>query len=362
MRQILFRISFETPWMFWGFDPANNQSIVGAAVVASVIALCYAAHFAITRQTSKQPWLWLAVLYAVVAIVLTVVGLVANAGQPRNWPTLPLFGYGVAVLIAFLMGLWWAKRRARTVGIDPELITDTGFWLLVSAVAGGRFEYLRQYSNEVFPEGQKLGDALIRVINLREGGLVLVGALVGGTIGVIVFARIRKLNPWLLLDIVMPSAFLAIGFGRLGCLLNGCCFGDPCTLPWGISFAADTVPFKEIVERGFLSENAPWTMPLHPTQIYMAIDGFIMAGVTSLYFPLRRWNGELLAISAMCYSLSRFLIEFLRWDEMGQIATALTISQIYSVAIFTFALAAWLYGQQRYVSRSKAQLAPNAGV
>jgi phosphatidylglycerol:prolipoprotein diacylglycerol transferase len=363
MRQVLFRITFEAPWTFWGVDAATGQNIVGAAAFALMLAILHFGFVAITKKGTRQRWLFLGAVYGTLIVAASIAGLIASrAPQPVEWPTPPLYGYGFMILVGFLVGLWWAKRLAQRVGINPETITDTGTCLLITAVVGGRLEYLRQYGGRVFQNVQGPGDAIFRAINLKDGGLVLMGALAGGAIGVFFFAKARKLSPWLLLDVVMPSAFIGIGFGRLGCLLNGCCFGDPCSLPWGISFPAGSVPFLEIAHRGFLLETASGTMPLHPTQIYSSIDGFLLAIVTSLYFPLRRWNGELLCIAAMCYGMSRFLIEFLRWDEMGQIATTLTISQIYSIALFAVALAFWLAGQQRHASAAKSARIRSAAV
>ncbi len=361
MRQVLFRISFDSPWVLWGTDAATGQSLVGSAVLFSVVAFLYAAYVLVTKSGNPRRWATLAAVWGVLTIVVTLVGFMVPVDPEQLGVSMPIYGYGCMILIGFLIGLPWAKLRARTVGLDPETITDTGFWLLITAVAGGRIEYLRQYGGRVFQNLQGPGDAFVRAIDLRQGGLVLVGALVGGTIGVIVYARIRKISPWLLLDVVMPSAFLGIGFGRLGCLLNGCCYGDPCALPWGVAFPEGSVPFSEIVSRGFLSPDALQTMTLHPTQIYSSLNGFILAVVTALYFPMRRWNGELLLFAAMCYPITRFLIEFLRWDEMGQLATTLTISQKYSVAMFTAASIAWLICQWRFASRTHSSAMAPAG-
>jgi phosphatidylglycerol:prolipoprotein diacylglycerol transferase len=351
MRHVLFWITFDAPWAFGAGDPEQGNSLFGSAWVFLLLAAGWTIYLVAIGKSSRQNWIMPAAACLGGALVLTFTGWLLKAVQPAVVHIVPMHGYGFMIVVGFLTGLWWAQRLAKSIGLDPEIVSDAGIWLLATAVIGGRLEFLRQYHEVVFRNAKGPGDILLRAVNLQGGGLVLVGALVGGTLGVIIFALRRKLSPWMLLDVVMPSAFIGIGFGRLGCLLNGCCFGDPCTLPWGIEFAKGTVPFKEIMNRGFLVPDAVATMPLHPTQVYMSIDGFIVAAVTTLYFPLRRWNGELLAISAMCYALSRFLIEFLRWDEMGQIATALTISQIYSLVIFAVGLAAWLFCQARYGSR-----------
>jgi phosphatidylglycerol:prolipoprotein diacylglycerol transferase len=110
-----------------------------------------------------------------------------------------------------------------------------------------------------------------------------------------------------------------------------------------VTFPHRSVTFDVLAGRGFVDPNALTTMPLHPTQIYSSIDGFLLALVTALLLRERRWQGEVFAWGCVLYSITRFLMEFIRGDEMGQLGTGLTISQLYSlgIAILGLIIIAW---------------------
>jgi phosphatidylglycerol:prolipoprotein diacylglycerol transferase len=180
-------------------------------------------------------------------------------------------------------------------------------------------------------------------VNLSDGGLVLYGGVVVGTLGFIVYCLRRKLSMLLVGDIAMPSIFIGLAFGRFGCFLNGCCYGDRCTLPWAVRFPADSVPFRALVVRGFLDPAASASPPLHPTQLYSVINAIILAAITAVYFRYRPRNGAVLAVGFIIYPITRIIIELLRGDELGQFGTGLTISQIFSIVLSVASMAYLAY-------------------
>ncbi len=336
MRQTLIRIALREPWVFWKTDADTGLPLVGIGLLLAAAAAAWLAYRLILArgQFRDVPW----ATFGLWAAAILIVSIPAVAAR-MPVASIPVFGYGFMLLVAFLSALWFARRQARRAGIDPDLMYDLGFWLLLPGIAGGRLAYLFQYGQYVFtaPDGTPLQgrDLIFAAFNLSQGGLVLIGAIFGGAVGFFAFCWKRKVPALQLADVIVPSIFIGIGFGRLGCLLNGCCFGDACSLPWGITFPHGSVPFQTLAERGFLDPAAPATMPLHPTQIYSALDGFILATVAALYLPVRRHPGDVLALGCILVAITRFLIEFLRNDEMGQLGTGLTISQLYSLGIFT---------------------------
>ncbi|MBX3443203.1 MAG: prolipoprotein diacylglyceryl transferase [Planctomyces sp.] len=329
MRQVLFHISLARPWAFWTHVPDHIWPEVGIVWAWLLLFGLWgvwelASHRErLTRGVVLQTlgW-WLAGIPLAYVIPLFV---------PAK--SFPVFGYGVMVAIGFSLAVVDARRRASRQGIDPDRISEGAIWLLFGGVIGGRLFYLLQYHAQVYEKVESFKDLLTATINLSAGGLVLIGALVGGGLGFVGFCLFRRQPILNLFDIITPSIFIGIGFGRIGCLLNGCCFGDRCTLPWGISFPEKSVPFEALSRRGFLPPDAPSTMPLHPTQIYSSLDGFLLAFVTAVLFTERRWPGEVFATGCVLYAITRFLVEFLRGDEIGQLGTGLTISQLYSIAI-----------------------------
>src|SRR5262249_31275109 len=149
-----------------------------------------------------------------------------------------------------------------------------------------------------------------------EGGIVLYGSILGGTAAFFVFRIVRPFPLRAFLDVVAPSLALGIALGRFGCFLNGCCFGGVCPeLPLAVSFPRFSPPWAEHVAAGLISRNHPWSLPVHPTQLYSALDGLILLLLLSAYYPLRRRDGEVMALLMVTYPITRFLIEYLRNDE-----------------------------------------------
>lgn len=343
MRQVLFRISLADPWTFWSRDPISGWPQVGFVWFWLVIAAAYLAYdlWMDRRNLTRKR------LGTALATWLGGIPLGIFASKFLALTSFPLFGYGTMVMIGFLMAVVAAKSRAKKVGLDPEMVWDAGVWLLIGGVIGGRLFFILQYHREVYQNAKTFGDMVFATVNLSAGGLVLIGALLGGGLGFWAFARRRKIDALNLGDVFTPSVFIGIGFGRIGCLLNGCCYGDRCILPWGIRFPAGSVTFEALKERGFVDPTAPFTMPLHPTQIYSSIDGFLLALITALLFRERRWRGEVFAWGCVMYSCTRFLMEFVRGDEMGQLGTGLTISQIYSMGIAALGIGILIWHARR---------------
>jgi len=264
-----------------------------------------------------------------------------DRGSP---PALPIYGYGFMLFTGFISAGWTAARRGATVGISKENIWDIAMWCFFGGIVGGRLFYCIQYYDNVF--GTKTGfDWVKAAVNLPDGGLVLYGGFIAGLASYLAFCAVRKIDPLKMADVLAPSWFIGLGFGRLGCLLNGCCYGDRCTLPWASEFPLGSVPDVAMVLRGFLSADSPASIALHPTQIYSALDGFVLALLLHFYFKVRERDGILLSISLIVYALTRFLIEFLRGDEMGQFNTSLTISQWISLGMLLVGIiyTVWLF-------------------
>jgi phosphatidylglycerol:prolipoprotein diacylglycerol transferase len=265
--------------------------------------------------------------------------------------SLPVYGFGAMLFLGFTFGAWSCARRGRLVGYPLEMMWDIAIWLFIAGVVGCRVFYCIQYSQRVFFDYRNgeyvlksLPSLLLSAVNLPDGGLVWYGGLVAGAIAAAYLCRQRKLNFLEVGDVVVPSLFLGLAFGRVGCFLNGCCYGDRCTLPWGVRFPMGSVPDMSLVLRGFLGADQDFSMRLHPTQLYSSLNALLLFFLTSTYFYYRPRNGAVIALGALTYAITRFTIEFLRDDEVGQFGTSLTISQWLSIVMFVFAIAfaAWL--------------------
>lgn len=355
MRPVLIRLLLDRPWAVWVPDVQGVPG-VGVALFAAalgLLGLVWLLWRRGTRWTTDDKvtvGFWLVVLAALSFVPPLLTGKLqsfTHAEEPVT--SLPIFGYGTMVLIGFLTATWFGQARAAKAGIDPAMVFDSAFWTLLAGVLGGRLFYLFQHGDEVFRRGATLGENVFSAINLSNGGLVLIGAMLGGAIGYFAACHKRGVAPLGLLDLLAPSIFIGIGFGRIGCLLYGCCFGDPSTLPWAVAFPEGSAAYQTLVERGFVSPQAEYCMPLHPTQIYSAINGFLLAFVTYAYYPFRRRVGGVFAVALILYPITRFLIEFVRADELGQLGTGLTISQLLCIGLLCggLGLAGWLQWRGR---------------
>ncbi len=232
--------------------------------------------------------------------------------------SLTIYWYGVLVAVGFLAGLWTAGRRAPRAGVAGEKIADLGPWLIVGALLGARAFYVVSYWDEQFA-----GGTLWDIINIRLGGLVYYGGLIGAALACILYAHWKKLPLWRVADILAPSIALGYVFGRLGCLMNGCCYGRACSLPWAIRFPEGN-PL-----------NTP-TTPVHPTQIYDALLSVALYAALAWLFRRRKFDGQVFVLYLMGYAVTRSFVELFRGDYSAEhVHAGLTPAHLISIATFT---------------------------
>jgi phosphatidylglycerol---prolipoprotein diacylglyceryl transferase len=235
-----------------------------------------------------------------------------------NLGPLTIHWYGVLVALGFLAGLWTATRRAPRQGISGELVADLVVpWLLFGSMIGARVLYVVTYWRESFAD-----QPWWEVFMIQRGGLVYYGGLIGAALACIAFAAFKRQPLWKLADVLAPSIPLGYVFGRLGCLMNGCCYGRACDLPWAIRFPED-------------NPSHPPTHLVHPTQIYDAVLSLgLYFGLAWLY-RRKKFDGQVFAAYLMCYAVTRSVVEVFRgdYDEAHRHA-GLTPAHLVSVGIF----------------------------
>lgn len=159
---------------------------------------------------------------------------------------LPVRGYGLMLMIAFLGGTWWAMRRAMRVKADPDLIVNLGFVALISSVIGARIFFVIHYWERF--EGRGIWS----IANLTAGGLEFYGGFIGAFVAGMVYLLVKRVSIRLYTDIIAPSLMFGMGMARIGCFLNGCCWGAPCgeALPWAVQFPyASPAHYRQWEER-----------------------------------------------------------------------------------------------------------------
>lgn len=236
MRQTLFSIPYEiggVPLFGWGL-------LIAVWALFSGVMLF--------RLVRKQGWSSDTLGY------LPVLGLigVAIVLLPKLFADgLPIRGYGLMLLIGVVSGVALAARRARQMGINPELIFSLAFWLFVSGIVGARLFHVIEYWETDYHR-ETLGATLAAIANIPQGGLVFYGSLIGGLVAFVAFTYKYKVPTLALADLIAPSVMLGLAFGRIGCLLNGCCFGGSCELPWAVTFPQGSPPYQRQVQEGLL--------------------------------------------------------------------------------------------------------------
>jgi phosphatidylglycerol---prolipoprotein diacylglyceryl transferase len=246
-----------------------------------------------------------------------------------------VFGFGTMLVLAFVSSTWLAWWRARREHLDPEVIWDMTFWIFLAGLGGARLLYCVEYW------GRDI-NSVWDVLQYWKGGIVFYGGVVGAAIAFLVFRHFRPFPFRPFLDVLAPAIAVGMMFGRLGCFMNGCCYGDPCKLPWAVSFPKPSPPWSHQHFLGMIPPDATQSLPVHPTQIYAAIDGLFLFLLLSAYYPLRRRDGEVMGLLMVTYPISRFLIEYLRNDEAAFFA-GMTISQNISVLLLFGGLFYWAW-------------------
>lgn len=224
------------------------------------------------------------------------------------------------ILIAFLM-----SRRFKEAGINPDYALDLILICIVAGVIGSRLFYV------VFYDWSYYAANPLEIFSLRNGGfdgLMWYGGFFGGALAFYAYVRWRKLSFWNMADLLAP--YLALGYAlvRIGCFLNGCCYGVPTNLPWGVVF-----PLLD-------------DLPRHPTQLYSTV---INLGIFALLLKLyrhRTYHGEVFLAYLGLYSLYRFIIEFFRVNLV--VGGVLTISQWIALAVALVALGLYVGLKKRH--------------
>ena len=253
-----------------------------------------------------------------------------------HWGVLRITSYGLMLAIAFLVGTWLALRESRRLGLDEDRVVTVILTALVAGVVGARALYVAEHLRD-------FRGSYVSVLALWQGGLTLYGGIVGGTVAGLFVARRTGLPVWVTSDALAPSLVLGTVFGRVGCFLNGCCYGHPTRLPWGVIFPPDSFAGLEF-----------GPVPVHPAQLYFAAAGLVLF---LLIWNLRRRArvpGVLFWSLVALLAAVRVPLDLTRAYEVEATVLDLGVvrineSQVTSVALLLFALL--MIARLRRVSR-----------
>lgn len=221
----------------------------------------------------------------------------------------PIHSFGVLMIAAFLVGTWIARRRAPRFGLSPQKLSDMLFWVLILGILGARVAFIIQELPYYLDPKHRS-----ELLSFQFAGLTSFGGVIVGILVMVLWAKKHDWPARTVLDTIAPAGLVGHAIGRVGCLLNGCCFGGQCPsdLPWGIHI--DHIPAL-----------------MHPAQIYDALMN--LAGVGFILWIEKRGfqaRGQIFALALVVHGLSRFIYEFWRAGTQAQVDAGLASSTYWS--------------------------------
>jgi phosphatidylglycerol:prolipoprotein diacylglycerol transferase len=299
---------------------------------------------------------------------------------------MPFPSYFVLLLAGFLlatvMGAIWAKR----VGQNPDVIVDLGLAMVLAGIAGGRLLHViadghfMEYVNlcvdpakvewpitQAQCRSAEYGgtwDFAKQVCHAKDsdcwawarfyaGGLTYYGGFVAASVAAFYLLRADKFPFWKAADMAGMVVPLGLGFGRMGCLLAGCCFGKPWASGMAIRFPGNSPASEAEFKAGLLPSMSTESLEVHPTQLYESGASFAIAALLILYLHgKKRYDGQVFLAFVGLYSIVRFIIEFVRADDRGGLL-GLSTSQL--VGLLLVGGVVWLH--KRLQARSAGLLA-----
>lgn len=221
-----------------------------------------------------------------------------------------IYSYGLALVLAFMVGSVLARIQAKRDNLDPDFVFNFSFLVFVSGILGARIFYV-MYNLDYYLKNP------IEIIMLQHGGLAWFGGLILGSLSGILYLRRHKLSIYKTLDLFAPFLALGQAIGRVGCLLNGCCFGKESD-SFGIYF-----PVHDAT--------------LIPTQLYSSLILVLIFIMLRFLQDRPHKEGWIFFVYLLLYSLKRFFIEFWRADS-DTILLGLTMFQFISIAVFCLSI------------------------
>ncbi|HHV06598.1 MAG TPA: prolipoprotein diacylglyceryl transferase [Firmicutes bacterium] len=238
-----------------------------------------------------------------------------------------IYSWGFLLALGTLLGGWGAVSLARRSGWEqPEDLLDVGVGAVLAGVLGSRLNYLLLYKPQEFLRRPGI------FFQFSDGGLVFYGGLLAGIVAGGWLARRRNLRFWDTGDILVP--FLAAGYGlvRIGCFLNGCCYGRVSQVPWAVVMPQ-------------LGDN----LPRHPVQLYAAVMGMLLGWLLFRLYQRRLFSGAVFLIGIAGGAVERFIEDFFR-DTLMYTST-LTVAQVVSAGLFLVALILYFWRKEYLIKQ-----------
>lgn len=309
----------------------------------------------------------------------------------------PIYSYGLMMVCGFLGGLLLARYLARRSRIDPEIFVNCAIIALVSGIAGARLSHVLENLGEYSNPQRTFSENFFAAINIREGGLTFYGGFLLAFPCCVIYALYKKMPVKRGMDIVAPCLMFGLGFGRIGCYLNGCCEGAECQIsaPLGAQFPYATNPYirqlgegkleasqlppagastidssgresplsKDAISKTYASDPAQrdailsavgklHSNTVYAAQLFSTLTAWLIAIFLVAYYWMPHAPGRVFAMMLMVESPARFLLEMLRAEPpfvgpnspVGTLAFLpnLSFSMVLAVALLLLGIGLWI--------------------
>jgi phosphatidylglycerol:prolipoprotein diacylglycerol transferase len=259
---------------------------------------------------------------------------------------LPIYGYGLMLVTGLLLAIELGRYLAKKYRLDPDVFSALGLIAVFSGIVGARVLFVIENWRQFFGGEMALGARLFEVVNISSGGLVYYGGVIAAVPAVLGYLLWKKVPVVRALDIIAPCLMIGLAFGRVGCYLNGCCWGKECELP--VARALGEFPYgspayvaqseaglvtpppellrdlpdgtalaytrEEVRKMPALAKIASshHSLPVHPTQLYSVVTALLLAGILVAFLTLGARAGMTFGLMLVLEGLTRTLIEALR--------------------------------------------------
>ena len=286
----------------------------------------------------------------------------------------PIYGYGLMMVFAFLGCQWLAARLATNRGLDPEVFVNATLIALVAGVVGSRMSHVLENLHDYTLPALGFWQNAWNMVNIRSGGLTLYGGLILAAPVVLWYFWHKGIGPRVAVDIAAPCVALGIAVGRLGCFLNGCCYGADTNLPWGVTFPygsnayvdqlsgttgehlrtppppslwRDTGDGPRLVPPDVAKADpqlapiaaANRSNPVHPTQLYSTFNSLLIMALVLAYINGPHPGGRGLALLLLLEGPTRFLLELLRVEP--PVLGPMSLSMVLGLVLFAAGAVLW---------------------
>jgi len=229
----------------------------------------------------------------------------------------PIYSFGVMVALGVLVGALVSARESHRIGITRDQTLEAAVWIVSVGVLMARLAFVLQDPRFFLTHPTE-------ILHFRAGGMSWHGGIVGLVLGALVPAARFRIKLLDMLDLSAPGMMAGLAVGRIGCLLNGCCFGRPATVPWAVRITDD--PTHLLIAR-------------HPTPLYEMLGALAVLALLLHGLRHRSFSGETFLGFLFLYSAVRFGVEFFRDGTL--LAAGLTLAQYVSILLMAGSGAAW---------------------